>query len=282
MSGMRRWFHLSVLAVVVASACGIAFHPAESAPTPPVAALDAWKDFPADANPRPVVLLGIDPPGQAFTSNISKIAGLCHRLSLTIALPPDIPKGSAARWPDGTTVAYPAISAAAAFAAMNRAPGSSEAMCASSTPLPVTAVRLADAGFPTDRGMATMSAWLFTATGAAADFIYPAIPASALWAGGVTDAWRGGSATVSPDGLTVNFGFVGGECDAGYRTAVAESSSSVAVAVQAIPKDGVGACSAVGVARNATVSLANPLDGRVLVDASGNVMAVCPEAAPRC
>jgi hypothetical protein len=281
MSGVRRLLCLSALAMVLVSACGIATRPPESPLTPPFAALDTWKDFPADRQPRPIVLLGIDPPGQAYT-NTSKIAALCRHFTLTISLPSEVPMRSTVNWSDGTTVSYPAISAAAAFAAMKQAPGSSEAMCSSRTPLSVTAAQFGSAGFPTDRGTATMSAWLFTATGAAADFIYPAIPPSALWSGGVTDKWVGGSATVSSDGLAVNFGFVGGECDAGYRTAVADSQSAVAVAVQAIPKDGVGACSAVGIARTAKVSLAGPLDGRVLVDASGNVVAVCPEATPRC
>ncbi len=281
MSGMRRLSHVSVLAVVLVSACGIGIRQAEAPPTPPVVALAAWKDFPADRHPRPIVLLGIDSPGQIFT-NASKIAALCHQFALAISLPSEVPTRSTASWSDGTAVSYPAISAAEAFAAMKKAPGATDAMCSSNTPLPVTSARFGSASFQTDRGAATISAWLFTATGAAADFVYPAIPASALWGRGVTDRWTGGAATVSSVGLTVNFGFVGGECDAGYRAAVAESPSAAAVAVQAIPKDGAGACSAVGVARTITVTLVSPLDGRVLVDASGNVVTVCPEAAPRC
>lgn len=276
MSYMSRGLSLTALVLLLASGCGLGTGPAEGAPTPPAAALAAWKDFPAGSQPRPIVLLGIDSPGQAFTET-SKVAALCHQFALTIALPSYVPAQSTISWTDGTTASYPATSAAEAFASMSQAPGASEAMCSSSTPLPVTDARFGRAGFPTDRGTATMSAWLFTATGAKADFIYPAVPTSALWGGGVTDMWRGGGSTVSADGRTVNFGFVGGECDAGYRSAVAESPSAVAVAVQAIPKDGYGACSAVGIPRTVSVSLASPLGGRVLIDASGNVQTVCPE-----
>lgn len=246
-------------------------------PTPPAQALFAWRSFPASQVPRPIVLFGIDAQGQAFT-NGSKIAAICRQFALSIDLPSDIPNRSTASWPDGTTVTYPAISAADAFAAMKRAPGATGDMCSGAVPLAVTGAHVGVASFATDRGMAQISAWLFTATGAAADFIYPAIPASAIWRGGITNRSGDGGATVSADGRTLNFGFVGGECDAGYKSAVAESQSAVAVAVQAIPKDGSGYCSLVGISRSITVTLASPLGGRVVVDASGTVVGVCPEA----
>jgi hypothetical protein len=251
-------------------------------PTPPAAALVAWKDFPAAQVPRPIVLFAIDPQGQAF-SNISKVAALCRLLVLTVDLPATTPDHSTATWPDGLAVTYPAISASGAFAALKRAPGAAGSMCSGVAPLQVTAVRFGTAGFETDRGTARMSAWLFKATGAAAEFIYPAVPPSAIWGGGLTETSVSGGSTVSADGRSLSFGFIGGECDAGYKAAVAESSSAVAVAVQAIPKDGSGPCPAVGIARSLRVNLTNPLGGRVLVDASGTAVGVCPEAMrPRC
>jgi hypothetical protein len=41
------------------------------------------------------------------------------------------------------------------------------------------------------------------------------------------------------------------------------------------------ACSAVGIFRTVSVSLASPLGGRVVVNASGEVEAVCPAAVGR-
>ena len=228
------------------------------------------------------MLFAIDPPGQAYT-NISKVAAVCRLLVLEVDLPATTPDRATATWPDGLSVSYPAISASDAFAALKRAPGASGSMCAATAPLQVTAVRFGTAGFETDRGTAQMSAWLFKATGAAAEFIYPAVPPSAIWGGGLTNMSTSGGSTVSADGLSLNFAFIGGECDAGYKAAVAESSSAVAVAVQAIPKGGSGACSAVGVARSLKVNLTSPLGGRVLVDASGTAAGVCPETTlPRC
>jgi hypothetical protein len=276
-------FGLATLALLVAVSCGSPFGASSlPPPTPPATALTAWKDFPAAQVPRPIVLFAIDPQGQAFT-NISKIAALCRLLVLTVDLPATKPDHSTATWPDGSSGTYPAISASDAFAALKRAPGPPVSMCSAAAPLPVTAVRFGTAGFETDRGTAQMSAWLFKATGAAAEFIYPAIPPSAIWGGGLTNMSMSGGSTVGADGRLLNFGFIGGECDAGYKAAVAESSSAVAVAVQAIPKDGSGVCSAVGVTRSLRVTLTSPLGGRVLVDASGTAVSVCPEATrPRC
>jgi hypothetical protein len=203
-------------------------------PTPPTAALMAWKDFPAAQVPRPIVLFAIDPPGQAFT-NISKVAALCRLLVLRVDLPATAPDHSTATWPDGSSATYPAISASDAFAALKRAPGATGSMCSAVVPLQVTSVRFGSAGFETDRGTAQMSAWLFEATGAAAEFIYPAIPPTAIWGGGLTNMSVSGGSTIGADGRSLSFGFTGGECDAGYKAAVAESSGAVAVAVQAIP-----------------------------------------------
>jgi len=266
---------LGVAALLAIVACG----PGSGAqPTPPTAALGAWTDFPASQAPRPIVLLGIDSQGQAFTT-ASKIAALCRRFQLNIQLPAEIPKQATASWVDGTAATYSAISATEAFAALKRAPGATGGMCSGAVPLAVSAAHFGVAGFSTDRGTAQISAWFFTVLGARADFIYPAVPASAIWGGGLTDRQGSGGASVSADGRSVNFGFIGGECDAGYRSAVAESPSAVAVAVQAIAKEGVTYCSAVGYARSIRVTLASPLGGRVLLTAHGYPAVVCPEVS---
>jgi len=277
---MKQLLGMAVLSVLVA--CGTATGPGSGGqPSPPTSALAAWRTFPATQAPRPIVLLGIDPLGQAFT-NASKISALCRMFELSIALPAETPKQSTASWANGDRMTNSAISASEAFAALKRAPRATGGMCSGALPLSVTAARFGVAGFSTDRGTAQISAWLFTVTGAEADFIYPAVPASAIWGGGVTDRQGSGGATVSEDGRSVDFGFVGGECDASYQTAVAESASSVAVAVHATWKEGANVCDARGISRSIRVTLASPLGGRVLLTASGDPAVVCPEAIRSC
>jgi hypothetical protein len=156
----------------------------------------------------------------------------------------------------------------------------------------VTAARFDVSTFPTDRGKAQLSAWLFTVTGARAEFPFPAIPTSAFWGGGITTARSGSNgATVSADGRTLTYFFTGaqegtGPCQEIYRGAVAESPTAVAVAIGAIPHEtpnaGV-ACTLIGYPRSVSVTLASPLGGRVLVDDRGSVAPVCPAAArPSC
>jgi hypothetical protein len=142
----------------------------------------------------------------------------------------------------------------------------------------------------TDRGTATMSAWLFTATGAEGDLAYPAVPASAFWGGSRIDQSSNGGASVSADGLSLTFFFIGsqegnGPCQANYKGVVAESRTAVALSAETVidPKASVpsspGACQAMGYQRSVRVTLDSPLGGRVVVDSRGAAVAVCPEAA---
>jgi hypothetical protein len=279
--GWGMTLRLGLVALLLVVGCGSVGPGSAAQPSPPTAALAAWETFPADRMPRPIVLLGIDSPGQAFTT-VSKVSALCRLFQLNITLPAEIPKQSSATWANGTTATYTAVSATEAFAALKQAPGASGDMCSGAVPLSVTAARFGDAKFATDRGMAKISAWLFTVQGAQADFLYPALPSSACWRGGLIDRQGSGGATVSADGMSIDFGFVGGECDASYQTAVAESSKAVAVVVHATWKPGVDYCSAVGIERSVKVSLASPLGGRVLLTASGDPAVVCPEAIRSC
>jgi hypothetical protein len=270
---------------VTIAACGTLNGPRTGTISPPTDALALWQDFPADQNPRPIVLLSSDSPGQGFDSGDAKIAWLCQKFRLSTSLPAEIPTPAVASWSDGTKATYAGLSAAVAFAALNRpGPGASNAQCQTVAPLPVIAARLGTAGFSTDRGMAQMSAWLFRATGARAEFQLPAIESSALWPGPFERS-IGGGATVSPSGRQLTFSFVGGPpdgpCAEDYTGVVAESPHAVAVAVQSNPgrvQGGPVTCDAMGHLRSVTVQLASPLGGRVLVDASGGAVAVCPEA----
>jgi hypothetical protein len=253
-------------------------------PSPPTTALASWNDFPADHHPRPILLLGDYQPGQGFDSNDAKIAGfICHKFSLAAPLPTAIPDRAAATWPDGTKVTYAATAASTAFSGLTQS-GTFEPDCSSVAALPVTAIRFGVAGFETDRGQAQMSAWLFRASGAWAEFAEPALVTSAFWKGGYVMGAVGGGATVSSDGLHLTFGFVGGApsgpCGSDYTAAAAESAHAVAIAVKAYPLQSGGSvvCDLIGHSRSVEVTLSAPLGGRVLLDETGTPLVACPEA----
>jgi hypothetical protein len=275
----RRHVPIGVLLIMV-TGCGPGAADVPN-PSPPTAALEAWSDFPADHSPRPIVLLDQLPHYPGFTTGGGKIAAYCGRFRWVGAseIPPGVPSTAAATWPDGTRSTFGAISAVAAYDAIVGAPvHMTSSDCALAQPLEVTAARLGTAGVQTDRGTAQMSAWLFTITGATSESAYPAIAKAAFWSRPATSGPFTQSSKVSGDGRTLSFGFVGGECDAGYKSAVAESVTAVAVAVVAIPQGGFSqVCSAVGVFRSLNIALASPLGGRVVVDGSGAVEPVCPE-----
>lgn len=276
----------SVAFLLLVVGCGTLEGPRTGTVSPPKDALARWADFPADQVPRPIVLLGINSPGQAFDTNDGKIAALCAKFTLSVFVPMEVPKQAVATWADGTSATYSSISASDAFAAVTRVgKRASSPDCARVAPLQVTASRLGIAPFTTDRGVAQMSAWLFKASGAAAEFGYPAIAPSAFWKGGVIEGSIGGGGVVGAGGRTVTFSFPGGPpdgpCAEDYTGVIAESPHAVAVAVQSNPgrpEGGAVTCDLVGHVRAVTVQLASPLGGRVLVDASGYAVGVCPEA----
>jgi hypothetical protein len=258
-------------------------------PSPPIAALAAWKDFPANSNPRPIIWLSVPNLVTAFPSNDTKIAGICNKLVLQdgLTLSDVIPAQATASWPSGVTGSYRAISAATAFVALLHVPsGAGGGMCDGVKPLVISSVSWRTAGVETDRGTAQMSAWLFQAAGVTGEFAYPGLDHSAYWRGGLMPAGSGPGfgGRVSPDGHTLTIGFAGapdtpGACGADYTAAAAESDAAVAVAVKMIPHAALGqvVCPAVAQGRTVIVHLAAPLGGRVLVDENSNVGVACPE-----
>jgi hypothetical protein len=281
---------LACLALLLVAACGAAHGSGNAYPSPPTSALAAWQSFPATQVPRPIIAYwDLRPTGGGFTTGNGKIAGFCNKFTLSAVLPVQMPGQAVATWASGASATYPGISASAAFFAMSHAPGQMQSQdCAAVEPLDVTGVRFGTAQITTDRGAATMSAWLFTVTGVMGELPYPALPTAAFWTGSMTGLSLGESATVSPDGRIVTFHFSGapptaGPCGADYTGAVAESSSAVAVAVLAIPHESSGGpvmCTAIAAFRSVTVELATPLGGRVVVNASGDAVEACPETVP--
>lgn len=251
-------------------------------PAAPTSALASWTSFPADQVPRPIVLLDQTPRWPGFTTGDGKVAALCGRVTgVGVTLPPLTASDVKVTWVGGASATYPAADAASALAAVAR-PAGKQQSCGSVPALAVTSVSLGSADFPTDRGTAHIPSWLFAIAGTTGPMAYPALAQTALWPG---QAEVGPQATLSADGRSLTFAFIGaapgtGRCQAEYTGTVAESATAVAVAPAIVnpPQQGqaTGGCTLEGHIRAVTVSLSRPLGSRVVVTASGVAVAVCP------
>jgi hypothetical protein len=284
---MRLRLAAASVAALFVVACGTYAGGGVPVVSPPVQALAAWDGFPAGKIPRPIVLFwDLHPSGNAYVNGDAKLAAVCNKFALSVQLPAEVPSRAVATWADGTSASYPAISASDAFSAMLQKPsGAGSPDCASVPALPVTSASFATASFATDRGMAQMSAWRFSSPGAVGQMDYPAISPAAFWKDGTINR-SSDSATVGADGLTITFAFIGasvdGPCGASYKGLTAESDTAVAVAVQDTPNStGPGNCTTEGYFRTVMVPLQTKLGGRVVIDAAGLAVSVCPVAAQR-
>jgi hypothetical protein len=238
-----------------------------------------WASFPATASPRPVVLLGEAVVGpRAFVDGDSKIAFGEGRVRLATSLP-DTPR---------TRDGYRLIDAADAV----RQLASPQKGPATFAVLQITSIDLADQLFETDRGQRSLPAWRMHLTGATGDVFVFAIARPARYPH--TGNGSGGQpALVSADGLRITFRYVARHvatdpCDLGYTSTlnVEETRSAVVLAISTrsdapstLPTN--VACAnpltvplrpplKPGAPDTRTITLHQPLGGRVVVDARGN------------
>ena len=287
---MPRALRASVLALLVVTACGLSNGQGSgplAPPSPPTAALAKWQDFPAHANPRPIIWFGgIYEHVNGFSDVTGKETWLCGKFVLGggVQLPGAGPARATAAWPSGARGSYASIGAEQAFKALlahrQNAGGSN---CATAAAEVITDVRWGAARFATDRGRAQISAWLFDVGAVNGELGYPALDPSAYWGGGMTPSPDTIGGRISGDGLTLTIGLVGGPetpgpCGIDYAAAAAESETAVAVAISSRSHGGQDVvCDLVGYPRTVTVHLSAPLGGRVLLDSQGNPGDVCPE-----
>src|SRR5438270_13865743 len=128
--------------MLLVSACGTAAgSTALAPPSPPTAALAAWKSFPANANPRPIISFGETTDhiqASGFPTGDRKIAWLCNKFVLAsdVKLSTIVPGNAFVagnRYPTtGSETAYSALIAA-------RAAGVSPTDCATAPPIVYTA-----------------------------------------------------------------------------------------------------------------------------------------------
>src|ERR1700737_4889510 len=279
-----------LVALVLLTACGPGTAqplPSLSPPSPPTAALVAWKNFPANANPRPIIVFErtLEHIGRAgFTTEPDrKLDWGCNKFVLAPGVtPPATAPGSAT----AAGVTYRALGALEAYSeliAARAAFASGASQCPTARPFVIKDVRWQVASFPTDRGTMPMSAWLFDISEIDAYLGYSALEPSAFWGNRVSREGMVGS-RISADGVTLTLGTTGGPdtpgpCGEDFSASAAETDTVVAVAIASrfhTPPAGQG-CTAEGYFRTVTVRLSRPLGGRVLVDAKGDAGTVCAE-----
>lgn len=201
------------------------------------------------------------------------LAGLVHS---TIQLSGNAPPDGQIDWPDGSVSTVGLISAQQALRAITTDAGGSA--CASCEPLQIVKAELTSAPISTSRGIAQAPTWLFSLQGTIVRLARSAVAASVA----VTPpAWDSNnppiglainSATGSVGGQALTVSFVGAPapgdqaCGADYSAEAVESADAVVVIVIEHRNLGLGACTAVGAIRTATVELAAPLGKRAVLE----------------
>ncbi|MFC4044905.1 hypothetical protein ACFO1B_41395 [Dactylosporangium siamense] len=248
-------------------------------------ALAAWRDFPADRHPRPVVLLG-DPAvvGRGFADVAGKEAFAARSFTLTATAPAAPNPTARVQLPDGAAD-LPIVAAADAFTALSRSgllPGSEPKPSSTYPPLVLDRVSFGTAEFRTDRGAATLPAWLFSGPGLLDRIAWPAVAPEAIWhLGALADSGRTGR--VSPDGrtLTLHLPEAPTACDdpaVTYHAVALTSRQAVAVHIEptrtAAPTRANCAGDDMLRLTDYDVTLTEPLGGRVVLGPNGSPIAI--------
>jgi hypothetical protein len=224
-------------------------------------ALERWKDFPAEAEPRPVLVL-VTEAGGGFRTSEAKSAFLEGNWRTPDDLPPT---------PDEFG-GYPVIGAAEALETLRR--GQADGQNAGST-LEVEKVRLVTADVVTDRGPVDLPAWRVDFDEGSEPFFVVAVAEPARYTLGRT----GGSfynvvGQESDVELMVRHGGSSdspGPCGADYRIEAAESEEAVAYRVVEVerppaePSNEPVACASMLYGRDTPLLLDKPLGKRVLL-----------------
>jgi hypothetical protein len=233
----------------------------------PAAALARWRSFPAEADPRPLVLVDglVRDPSSGFADDGGKEAYLAGAFEVAVSLP----AGPATA--DGYSV-VPASEALDRLRA-TAGPGSTSA-----TRLRIVTVKLGRTEFATDRGLRMLPAWRFGIASATDPAWVLAVDSQELWPDQRDVAGNQGfGATLQPDGRTLSYDFIGGPdeptaCGLAYTASARESATAVVIRIEQKPQreaDGPVACDLVGYRRTVTLRLAAPLGGRVLLTTEG-------------
>ncbi len=215
------------------------------------AGLQAWSGFPADRQPRPLVLLSPAASAGGFPDGQKKMAFL--RGAVEVAAP-----------------GFPGQ----ILQALRGQPGDY-----AGPPLLVTTATLSSTEFCTDRGRRQLPAWKVRAQDVP-EPIWVLDPATRRQAwqppGPDLHGWRGTTAVLDADGRTLTMSFIGSPAGfTDYPDAdVLESGGAVAIVPIPVDTGPPGLRIAIGQLREVTVSLARPLGERVLLDETGSPVMV--------
>jgi hypothetical protein len=234
-----------------------------------IAALNAWSSFPVTADPRPLVLLegAVNAPEYGFTDPSIRVADAQNEAfdAGAITTPTSLPSGPTRA--DG----YPIISAAAAIENL-RSAGTGTA----TSVLTTTGVALGASSFLTDRGYVELPAWLVSFNGVKNPAAVLAVAPASLFAPpdqSVAPSQIGAIPTRDPRTVILTFAGAAagtGPCSANYTARFAESTTAIAVNIEATGEPTATrssiACAAIAYSRQITITLTSPLGARVLVD----------------
>jgi hypothetical protein len=235
-------------------------------------ALDAWKGFPVDASPRPLIVFEpVNAPEGGFPDNDTKLAWESGQLRVGTTLPPAPSDG-----------VYPLVGAQVA---VDRIEAEATPGPTATTPLTVTSATLGTAAFSTDRGTHVLPAWIVSFAGIANPAQVLAVGPSALFQppAPTTGVHGGGGGAVTLVGdRTLQVRLVGkaagdGPCEARYEVRAYESDQAVAIATREIPKasspttsttdsGSLTLCADVGSTQTVTTTIERPLGNRVVVN----------------
>src|SRR3954468_16095313 len=224
----------------------------------PAAALARWRSFPAEADPRPLVLTDgfVRDPASGFTGDADKEAYLAGAFDVAVTLP----AGPA------TAGGYPVVPAKEAVDRLRATAGPGST---STVRRRIVSAALGQFEFATDRGVRMLPAWRFGISGVRDPAWVLAVDSPALWP--YQPDWAQNpnylGARLEPDGRTVSYDFTGGPdeptpCGVTYAASMKESTTAVVIRLEQKPQreaDGPVACDLVGYRRTVTVQLAAPL-----------------------
>jgi len=206
-------------------------------------ALQAWAGFPADQQPRPLILLDSAAQSGAFPDGETKLAFFNGRVEGAPGFPAQILEALRGR---------PRPGEGSPLVLQNAIPGERE--------------------FATDRGRKRLPAWRVQARGVPEPIwvLDPATSRQCWQPPGHEDLyWRGHGASLGSDGRTLTVSFTGSPEPYRYLGATIQESDNAVAVIPAGEQRAAGWHTLVGQRRQVSVTLARPLGNRVLLDEHG-------------
>jgi hypothetical protein len=206
-------------------------------------ALLAWSEFPADHQPRPLILLSPAAQSGAFPDGQTKLA---------------FTNG----WIEGAP-GFPAQ----VLEALRGQPRPGEG-----SPLVLESAIAGEREFATDRGRKRLPAWCVQAQGVPEPIwvLDPAARRQSWQPPGHEDLyWRGHEASLDTDGRTLTVGFTGSPKPYRYLGATIQESDTAVAVIPVGEERAAGWHTLAGQTRQVSATLARPLGNRVLLDEHG-------------